>query len=139
MLDQQRQIGTALLALGGLFLLLGVLLMFDRALLSLGNLLFLSGFPFLIGFERSLRFFNPLYRKERWRGILLFLGGVALVVFGWPLVGMLVEVVGFVELFGSFLPLVVSFLRQLPYIGDMLTSEYVAPTVDRLAGRRLPV
>lgn len=139
MLDDQRKIGIALLGLGGLFLALGVLLFFDRALLAVGNLLFLCGFPFLIGFDRSLRFFNPIERRDRWRGIVCFLGGIALVVVGWPIVGIIVESIGFAELFGSFLPAVVTFLRQFPGVGHFLSLPVIAPIVDRLSGKRLPV
>lgn len=139
MLDDQRKIGITLVALGCLFLGLGVLLFFDRPLLAIGNLLFLCGFPFLIGFERSVRFFNPLQRTDRWRGIVCFIGGVVLVLIGWPLVGIVVEAIGFMELFGPFLPMVVTFLRTLPGVGHFLALPLVAPIIDRLTGKRLPV
>mmetsp|Transcript_14924 Transcript_14924/g.47580 ORF Transcript_14924/g.47580 Transcript_14924/m.47580 type:complete len:140 (-) Transcript_14924:58-477(-) len=139
MLSDSRKVGVGLLGLGVLFLVLGVVLFFDGALLALGNLLFLAGLPFLLGLKRALRFFNPLYRPERWRGVLCFFGGVALVLFKFPIIGMLIECVGIAELFGSVLPVVIAFLRRVPVVGTALSLPYVGPLVDRLAGRSLPV
>ena len=82
---------------GSIFLALGVLLLFDRALLSLGNLLFLAGIVFWIGMKRAvLIFLNP----EKWRGTVCFFLGITLVVFGFPIIGMLIEVFGIINLFG---------------------------------------
>lgn len=139
LLSENRKIGMALLAVGVLFLCLGVLLLFDRALLAMGNILFLSGFPFLIGFWRTVLFFNPVVRRDRWRAIVCFLGGVSMVLLGWPLVGMLVEAVGIVSLFGPVLPMVVTVMRSLPVIGTLLSLPVIATIADKISGRRAPV
>ena len=47
----------------------------DRA----GNALLLAGFPCLIGWGKTLDFFNPVKRRDRVRGIVCFFGGIALV------------------------------------------------------------
>lgn len=67
-LSDNRTIGIMLISLGALFFFLGIIFLLDRGLLALGNLLFLaykkilffSGFPFLIGFQTTLAFFNPI-------------------------------------------------------------------------------
>lgn len=51
-LTDNRKIGILLAALGLLFLLLGVLLLFDTGLLAIGNVLFISSIPFLVGFRQ---------------------------------------------------------------------------------------
>ena len=91
MLSDNKKIGIGLLGFGCFLIVVGVMLFFDRGLLALGNLMFLSGFPFLIGFAKTIKFFNPFARKEKLTGILCFLGGICLILFGWTFVGMIVE------------------------------------------------
>lgn len=43
-----------------------------------------------------------------------FFAGIAIVLIGYPLVGMIVETYGFILLFGGFLPATVEFLRRVP-------------------------
>lgn len=131
MLDDNRKIGTLLLGLGFVFLFLGVLLFFDAALLALGDVLFLCGVALTIGLSRTVRFFT---RKERWRGIACFLGGILLVMLRYPIIGMVIQSFGFLNLFGSFFPVAVAFLRQTPVIGSALNLPVVRDIVDRLAG-----
>lgn len=131
MLDDNRKIGTLLLGIGFTFLMLGVLLFFDAALLALGDVLFLCGLALTIGLTRTIRFFT---RKERWRGIVCFLGGILLVMLRYPIIGMIVQSFGFLNLFGSFFPVAVAFLRQTPVVGSVLNLPGISDVVDRLAG-----
>jgi len=48
-----------LLGVGLALILLGCMLLFDPALLALGDVVFLSGWPFLVGWAQTLAFFNP--------------------------------------------------------------------------------
>lgn len=125
------EIGAGLTGFGSLFLLLGVLLLFDKALLALGNvrrrkhkiqggstigirashsfqisfslsllpsqLLFLLGITLLIGAKKTIVFFS---RRSKWRGTACFLGGITLVLIGWPVWGMIIEIFGIFNLFG---------------------------------------
>ncbi|KAJ0403924.1 hypothetical protein P43SY_009417 [Pythium insidiosum] len=131
MLDDNRKIGTLLLGIGFGFLFFGVLLFFDAALLALGDVLFLSGLALTIGLSRTIRFFT---RKERWRGIVCFLGGIVLVLLRYPMIGMFIQAFGFLNLFGSFFPVAVAFLRQTPVVGTILSLPVISDVVDRLAG-----
>lgn len=95
-------------------MLLGVILFFDGALLALGNVclfeycmygsltrqsqvLFLSGLTLIIGPQKTFYFFA---RRQKLRGTVCFLGGIVLVFFRWPFVGVCVETFGFLNLFG---------------------------------------
>ena len=60
------------------------------------QILFLSGLAFVIGLERTFRFF---FQRHKLRGSAAFFGGIFIVLFGWPLVGMIIEMYGFVVLF----------------------------------------
>jgi len=127
------KIGVALTTFGALFMLLGVILFFDGALLALGNILFVSGLTLIIGPQKTFSFFA---RKQKIRGTLCFLGGIALVFMKWPFVGVIIEAFGFLNLFGDFFPVILTFLRQLPVIGNILTLPYIRDVVDRIAGSR---
>ena len=90
-------------------------MLFDKGLLAVGNvsrdenltkksfafflpkILFLAGLSMIIGFERTFRFFFQRYKVK---ATALFFGGIAIVLLGWPLIGMIVEVYGFFLLFG---------------------------------------
>jgi len=95
-------------------MLLGVMLFFDGALLALGNvcissspesqcltdsaqILFISGLTLIIGPQKTFYFFA---RKQKLRGTICFLGGILLVFFKWPFIGVIVETFGFLNLFG---------------------------------------
>jgi hypothetical protein len=135
-LTDGQKIGVALTTFGGLFMLLGVMLFFDGALLALGNILFVSGITLIIGPQKTFYFFA---RKQKLRGSLCFVGGILLVFLKWPFIGMIIETFGFLNLFGDFFPVILTFLRQLPFIGTFLTLPYVRDVADRLAGSRTSV
>lgn len=96
--DDNRKIGVGLTGFGALFLFLGILFFFDHALLALGNVLFLAGIVLLIGTGRTIKFFFG--RPDKLRGTICFLGGIFIVLIGWPFIGMLIEAFGILNLFG---------------------------------------
>lgn len=133
MISDNTKIGVLMVGLGVLFLFLGIILFFDSGLLAIGNILFLAGIPFIIGFSRTLQFLNPA-RQGKTRGIVCFWLGVFLVLWRWPMIGMVIEIVGMVEIFGTFLPIVLNFLRSVPYVGTVLQLPVVDRAVNFLAG-----
>jgi hypothetical protein len=138
MLSDNQKVAIVVIGLGALFLMLGVLLLFDSGLLAIGNVLFLVGMTMLNGVTNCLKFFNPMRRP---RGVVCFFLGVLLVLVRWPVVGMLIELIGMVEMFGTFLPMVVQVLRGVPVIGPLLRLPVVSTIVDKLSGakKRPPV
>ena len=143
-LDDNRKIGIGLTLFGLLFTILGILMFFDRALLAMGNvglrlllhnrnplspfrasrafasppqsqLLFLSGIMLIIGPTKTYGFF---FQKRKAKGTACFLGGIALVLYGWAMVGIVLEGWGFLNLFKDFFPtalcacLITVFLRD---------------------------
>ncbi|CAG8516731.1 5048_t:CDS:2 [Acaulospora morrowiae] len=135
-LSDTQKIGVGLTAFGTFFIFLGVMLFFDGGLLAIGNILFLSGITLIIGFNKTLAFFA---RKNKIRGTLCFFGGFILVFFKWPVLGMFIELFGFLNLFGDFFPVVISFLRRLPVIGNILSAPFLSHAVDKITGAKLPV
>ncbi|XP_025922684.1 vesicle transport protein GOT1B isoform X1 [Apteryx rowi] len=102
---------------GVFFLFFGMILFFDKALLAIGNVLFVAGLAFVIGLERTFRFF---FQKHKMKATGFFLGGVLIVLIGWPLIGMILEIYGFFLLFRGFFPVVVGFIRRVPVLGYLL-------------------
>ena len=95
------------------------------------QLLFLLGITLLIGFKKTLIFFK---RPTKLRGTFCFLGGITLVLLGWPMVGMIVEVFGILNLFGNFFPIILSLLRNMPIIGPVLNHPITQKVTHRLEG-----
>lgn len=107
-----------------MFLTLGVIFLFDSALLALGDILFLSGLTMTIGLSRTIRFFS---RKDRLRGIATFVGGIFLVMCRWGMIGMILQVYGIINLFGQFFPIAAESMKALPVIGNIFSL----PSVDK--------
>jgi len=126
-----QKIGASFAAFGVAFIFLGVLMLFDKGLLAIGNILFLAGLALLVGLERSFHFF---VQRRKIKGSLAFFGGIFTVLLGWPLIGMCVEVYGFILLFSGFFPVVINFLRRMPVIGQLLNLPYISGFADRLSG-----
>ncbi|CAI9571838.1 unnamed protein product, partial [Staurois parvus] len=74
----------------------GVLLYFDTVLLAFGNILFLTGLALIIGLRRTFSFF---LRWHKLKGSSFFIGGAFLVLLRWPIIGILCELYGFINLF----------------------------------------
>ncbi|KAK3318426.1 Got1-like family protein [Apodospora peruviana] len=134
-LSDSQKIGVAFCSGGGFFLIGGVFLFFDRAMLAMGNILFLIGLTIIIGPQKTLLFFA---RKQKAKGTAAFFAGLTLILLRWPLIGFLVELYGIFILFGDFLGTIASFARNIPVVGP-----YIGMAVDRIGfGRRnaeLPV
>ncbi|KAF7278035.1 vesicle transport protein GOT1B [Rhynchophorus ferrugineus] len=126
-----QKIGVGLAGFGIFFLFLGMLLLFDKSLLALGNILFIAGLAAVIGFERTFRFF---FQFHKIRASIAFFGGIVIVLFGWPMVGMLLEAYGFFLLFSGFFPVAINFLRRVPILGALLNLPGISKLVDKLAG-----
>jgi len=90
---------------------------------------------FSIGWKRTLNLFT---RSDRIRGTICFVLGIVLVLLRWGLVGIVLEGFGFLNLFGNFLPIVLTVGRQVPYLGPILDMPFIASSVDFIAGKTKP-
>jgi uncharacterized membrane protein len=124
------EIGLGLVTFGLALLFLGIMMFFDTGLLAIGNILFLAGIFFIIGPQRTFYFF---FQPHKLKGTIFFMGGIFIVLIGWPIIGMLVESYGAFVLFRGLLPYVAMFLRRLPIIGHILNLPGIKPIVDSAA------
>ncbi|PMD25750.1 Golgi transport protein-like protein [Hyaloscypha hepaticicola] len=137
-LSDSQKIGVAFCSgdlPGGFFLIGGVILFFDRAMLAMGNILFLIGLTIIIGPQKTALFFA---RRQKLKGTAAFFGGLFLILMRWALIGFLVELYGIFILFGDFLGTIAGFARNIPVVGP-----WIGVLVDRagigMRGSELPV
>lgn len=111
-----RKVGLALLSSGAVLTMLGVTLFFNKNLLRMGNFLFIAGIPMTIGPGRTAGYFlQP--KKARATGCLI--AGIFLVLIGWPIFGIALEIFGLLNLFGNMFPVLMVLLRQVPLVGGL--------------------
>eukprot|EP00040_Diaphanoeca_grandis_P009457 m.48929 g.48929 ORF g.48929 m.48929 type:complete len:139 (-) comp20892_c0_seq2:99-515(-) len=130
------KIGIGLIGFGIFFLILGVILFFDSALLAMGNILFVAGVSLMIGLSNTFTFF---FGAKKIKGSTFFFGGIFTVLIGWPVIGMLVESVGLFYLFARFIPNVIGLLQNVPVISSIFYLPGVSSIVDKLTAAKLPV
>ncbi|KAK6436266.1 Golgi Transport [Oleoguttula sp. CCFEE 5521] len=118
-LSDSQKIGVAFCSGGIFFLIFGLILFFDRALLAMGNILFLIGITLLLGPQRTFVFFA---RKNKWKGSLAFWAGIVLILVKWTLIGMVVEGYGMFVLFGEFFKTIAGFAYNIPVVGPYLAK-----------------
>ncbi|XP_038605555.1 vesicle transport protein GOT1A isoform X2 [Tachyglossus aculeatus] len=124
-ITEWQKIGVGTTGFGVFFIFLGILLYFDSVLVAFGNLLFLSGLAFIIGLRRTFGFF---FRRQKLKATSFFLGGVIIVLLRWPLLGMMLETYGFINLFKGFFPIAFGFL------GSVTNIPLLSPLFRRLQG-----
>jgi len=127
-----QKLGVGLGGFGVFFLFLGMLLLFDKGLLAIGNIFCIVGLFLVIGVEKSFRFF---IQAERLKGSLCFFGGVFILLLGWPILGMIIEVYGFVTVFGGFFPMAINFLRCVPIVSSILALPGISGVCDSIVDR----
>nr|VDD53452.1 unnamed protein product [Brassica oleracea] len=121
-MNDLKKIGLGLTGFGVFFTLLGVIFVFDKGLIAMGNILFLAGVTLTIGIQPAIQFFT---KRRNFKGTISFGLGFLLVVLGWPIIGLLLESYGFLVLFSGFWPTLAVFLQRIPILGWLLQHPYI--------------
>ncbi|OIR57797.1 MAG: Got1 family protein [Amphiamblys sp. WSBS2006] len=124
-LRDTQKIGAGLFLFGGFFIFLGVVFLLDTGLLTVGNIFVLFGMSLLIG---PLNMFSFLFSYRRWRRTAVFLTGLALFIFRWVRLGVLIE-------FSGALLLLLDFVPMLGVRATSLVSLSGIPGVGWIAGK----
>lgn len=111
------KIGVALTGLGVFFSAMGVVLLLDSILLTMGNVFFVAGVAMVMGPARCKTFFIA-----RQRASLCFFVGMLFVLLRWCFIGLCIEGFGALNLFGNFFPMVARVLESMPVIGPIMLS-----------------
>ncbi|KAJ6823175.1 vesicle transport protein GOT1-like [Iris pallida] len=135
-MNDRKKIGLGLTGFGIFFSFLGIIFFFDKGLLAMGNILFISGVMLTIGLKSTLQFFA---KPKNYKGTISFGVGFFLVLIGWAVIGMILEAYGFIVLFSGFWPTLAVFLQKIPILGWLIQQPFVSSFFDRNRGRRVPV
>ncbi|KAG4964498.1 hypothetical protein JHK85_039473 [Glycine max] len=123
-MNDQKKIGLGLTGFGIFFSFLGIIFFFDKGLLVMGNILFVSGVSITIGLKSTMQFFM---KRSNFKGTISFGVGFFILIMGWPILGMIVEAYGFIVLFSGFWPTLAVFLQKIPVLdvndSDILGKE----------------
>lgn len=127
--NDATKIGVVLTGLGIFFSFLGIVMLLDSALLTLGNILFVAGVALVMGPARSKSFFLD---PRRFRSSICFFFGILLVMWGWCLIGLMVQGFGALNLFGNFFPMVVRVMESMPVIGTVLEHPVAQNLLEKM-------
>jgi len=116
-----RKIGLPLLGIGAVLTLVGASLFFNKMLMRLGNVFFVAGVPMTIGPGRTAGYF---FQPKKARATACLTLGIILVFIGWPILGIILEAFGFLNLFGNMFPFAFAILKQMPIIGPLLKGNF---------------
>ncbi|QHN92767.1 uncharacterized protein DS421_17g586760 [Arachis hypogaea] len=116
------EIGLGLTGFGIFFSFLGIIFFFDKGLLAMGNILFISGVSLTIGVKSTMQFFT---KRSNFKGSISFGIGFLILIMGWPILGMIIEAYGFIVLFSGFWPTLAVFLQKIPILGWLFQQPYV--------------
>ncbi|KAI5647559.1 hypothetical protein M9H77_33564 [Catharanthus roseus] len=131
-----KKIGLGLTLFGVLFIVIGVLCLFDKGFIAIGNILFLSGVTLTIGVKPTIQFFT---KPRNYKGSVSFGVGFFFVIIGWPIFGMLVETYGFIALFSGFWPTIAVSVSRIPIVGWIFSQPVVISFFERGRPKRVPV
>jgi hypothetical protein len=114
-----KRVGLILLGAGTVVTMLGMSLFFNKTLMRLGNLLVIAGVPVTLGPSRVAGYF---IQPQKARATACLALGIFLVLIGWPVFGIALEVFGLLNLFGNLFPVVLAVAKQMPVVGTILNA-----------------
>ena len=117
-LSDNNKIGMFLVTAGMCCYTTGLFFFFERALLLLGSICFITGIFTLLGLAGSIKFFT---KKGKLAATLIYMLGFVMLVMRWAFFGAVVQLYGLFCLFRSFLPYVFEYLMSVPVIGPFLS------------------
>lgn len=117
--NDNNKIGMFLVLSGVCSYFLGLILLFDRSLLLIGNICFVIGIFVLVGLWGGFTFFTS---RGKLIGSFYFLIGFLVIMMKWSFIGGLIQLFGLYVMFKSFLPFLFEYLMSLPIIGPFLSK-----------------
>lgn len=130
-ITDNSKIGIFLVLAGLASYFTGILFLFDRSLLLLGNICFFVGLNLLVGLLGTMSFFT---KRGKFKGSCVFFIGFFVIVIKFAFIGALMQLYGLFILFYSFLPHLFEWIVSVPVIGPFLKHNrifnYLMNSVD---------
>lgn len=104
----KKEIGFSILVAGAFFIFLGIILLFDKALIAAGNILIVLGTLILLNTK-----IVDLFRVKNAQGIVIFALGVIVLFYGYILLGFIMECAGLAVLFYDKMPTIKGLSRSI--------------------------
>ncbi|KAJ7979082.1 Vesicle transport protein [Quillaja saponaria] len=117
-----KKVGLGLIGFGIFFSFLGAILFFDRGLLALGNIFWLTGVALLLDWNSTWKLFT---NRVNYKGSASFLFGLFFIFVRWPVIGMILEIYGCAILFRGFWSSIKGFLYQIPVLGWIIQYPFL--------------
>lgn len=87
------------------------------------KLMFLAGLCFIIGFMKTFSFF---FQRSKLKGTGAFFTGIFTLLAGHPIIGVIIEMVGFYLLFRGFVPTAFQYITSfIPFFGAARSRSIV--------------
>ncbi|CAG9327327.1 unnamed protein product [Blepharisma stoltei] len=133
-LSNSKKSGGSILTLAGLFCyLLGLIFVFDRFFLIIGNLLFTGGTCYIAGTATLLSFF---FKPSKLKGSACYFIGFFLIICNWTILGTFIQLFGFFYLFRDFVPQLYSSSKYIPGVGSYIcNSPFIHELVGKISGQ----
>ena len=74
---------------------------------------------------------NFFFQSHKLKGSSLFFSGILLILIGWTIIGMVVEIYGFFVLFKGFFPAMISFAKRMPVVGSFLSTGPIGKWLEK--------
>ena len=111
---------------------LGLVFLFDRFFLILGNILFLASAGYSAGLGTLLLFF---IKPSKLKGSCFYFSGSLLLLIGWSLIGGVIQSIGVFYLFRDFIPQIYASSKYIPGIGPLIcSSAFLKKVVEKISG-----
>ena len=116
-----KRSSASLIMLFGIGLyIFGLILMCDRFLLLVGNIIFLCGAGSSAGCLTLTMFF---IKPSKLKGSISYFIGFFLLLMNWALIGGLIQLIGIFYLFRDFIPQIYASSKYIPGIGPYISSS----------------
>ena len=119
------------------FYLLGIIFLFDRAILIIANILFIIGMVQMIGFGGTVAFFTKPRNIKK--SVVFFIGLFIMAVLRWAFVGAIVQLYSLFLLFKGFMPILWEWIFNIPGVGPWLkNSRWVQYLYEGSSSKKKP-
>ena len=114
------------IALGLLLSISGIVLFFDTVLLSTGNIVLICGVLAIVGMQKAIKI---LSNKHQIKSSMCLIFGVFMVFLKHPIIGIILELISIIFIFGNTIPYLFSFTRQSSNIFGSISGDSYFDTV----------